>query len=198
MFQKTTLAVSLALIATLTLTPAALAASAPSSGSQVDDGSHDTVQGWQRTYSEADGVVVQSGEATLKSTSALQSPKGSGATTPTVVSSGSSGTYRVERGTSYVQSKHPFPLAPHYNGQALAAGNLYQGQYRVASARFKYYRTGDNYDSGWKSSNATINSKCQWTRGKVTKYTAFDSLKGGDAYTTRFGWNFVLSPKNLC
>jgi hypothetical protein len=113
-----------------------------------------------------------------------------------VAMSGSSGTYKVTRGASYVQSHHPHALHLRYFGKAYAAGNLYQGQY-VAAASFRYHRD-EGFNSGWKNSSAIQNSKCVWKPGKVVEYSVFDDLRGGPKYVTKFAVKFGMVSKQLC
>jgi hypothetical protein len=164
-------------VAALSITLLSFGAAVPAGASETSGGGEDTIQGWNRTYDESDGIVFEEEEVMLPSSG---SHSGVGVKDSiglaAVAMSGSSGTYKVTRGASYVQSHHPHALHLRYFGKAYAAGNLYQGQY-VAAIQ---------------------NSKCVWKPGKVVEYSVFDDLRGGPKYVTKFAVKFGMVSKQLC
>lgn len=131
-----------------------------------------------RTFTAADGLVVQSG-------SVLLNQRSSGAVrsfAPTF----------FYRGTSYASTEEKLQIA--YQGKARAMANVYQGS-RVIQAKFKYTRTNDVIS--WQSSNAVVGNACNWSAGATKSHTVYDDLNPG-APKTRFRYDFSLISRNIC
>lgn len=143
-----------------------------------------TVQGWTGEYGLADGLTIDSQVIDVGTPNLLG------------IQPFSSGTTTFTRGASYVSTRHPHSDHLRYFGKAYAHGNLYNGEY-VIVARFKYSRGGSDVSS-WKSSLAVQNANCSWSPGKVVEHAVWDSPLGGANNVTRFHYDFVTAPKNMC